>query len=218
MAEIKGTDNDDALTGTGGADTITGNGGNDTISGGSGADTIFGDVVDPFETPSGSSFNDSIDGDGGADVIDGGAGNDTIDGSGGADTILASVGDDTIDGGNGTDTYDASGDIAETFPVYDPPDPFPQQVTITDSSKRDFTDDSGVATDQAGQVTYTGVIGTNYGTINFTGIGNDGAGDEDVIQFDLSTFADNFNIVLSSGKKAPGPEDEIQFIGATNME
>ena len=60
MANIDGTEESDNITGTNNPDRIIGDVGDDTIEGRAGADVIFGDLVDPFDVPTGSTGDPNI--------------------------------------------------------------------------------------------------------------------------------------------------------------
>lgn len=161
----------------------------------------------------GSNGNDTIDGDAGTDTILGGQGQDTLFGGDGGDSLVGGSQDDLLIGGG---TFDGDAGPGGVLP---PPPPLDVTFTLADGEdKIDFTDAAGVVTDEAGRAEFRGEPGADFDDIEITGIGNDGSGDEDIIRFDLSTFNDSFTIVVTTGGKAPGAEDEFQFIGATSIQ
>ena len=157
--------------------------------------------------------NDTIDGDDGDDTIKSGTGDDTVFGGDGADSIQGGTGNDSLVGGG---TFDG-----EAGPGNNPP-PLPNEVTFTvtdGTTSVDFTDAGGWAfgTHEPGNVVFEGEPGATFSSIAMTGIGTGTSGDDDILRWDLSTFSDDFNIVISTGKKKSGPEDEFQFIGAESI-
>jgi len=190
------------------------------VDGTPGADAIGNGYIDSDGDQVGAT-NDSISGGNGNDTIDGDAGDDTILGGNGADTLYGGDASDSIVGGAQDDVLFGGGTFdGEAGPGAVPPPPPPLHVTFTladGEDKIDFTNAAGVATNEAGQAEFRAEPGDEFDEINITGIGDDGAGDEDIIRFDLTTFNDSFTIIISNGKQS-GPEDEFQFVGATSIQ
>ncbi len=182
----------------------------------------------PDGAPTDFTFNDSINGGAGNDIIDGGLGNDVIDGGTDLDTIISSVGDDVIDGGTGIDTYDASGDFAESANIAGTSGPniidpalMPARLAgsenlttsqLITSGKGgdafDLTDarEGGIRNDI---LITDDIIAPLSGSYDFKFPGTAGGdGVSDIARFDLSTFEDNFSIVVLS---EDGSDDNNAF-------
>ncbi|MGI3211604.1 Hint domain-containing protein [Roseovarius tibetensis] len=145
---IDGGDGDDLIFGNAGNDTVFGSDGDDTISGGRGDDRIDGgpgnDVLfgnDGNDRLLGGTGNDILDGGLGDDILDGGSGNDLIFGGDGNDTVVGGGGDDTISGDSGANVL-LGGDGSDTF------------LGASD-----------------GDEIYGGSGGTDFDTIDLTGLG-----------------------------------------------
>jgi hypothetical protein len=103
--------------------------------------------------------------------------------------------------------------------------------TITDSDVgsgdfdldlRDAGEAAGVGSDLENDDPIVLTIAAQSGLTDITemlikGIGDDSSGDTDIITFDLSTFEDSFDLVVSPGGGKPGADDILIFDGASSV-
>jgi Ca2+-binding RTX toxin-like protein len=192
--------------------TVSGGSGDDVIDGSYGGDPN-GDVVDnddailPGDTGNddlieANGGNDSVLAGDGNDEVYGGTGNDTIDGGVGNDTLFGDSGNDTLEGGTGNDTmYGGEGNDtifagADDDAIYG----------------GDAQDTILVGNDDGTDIIVGGEGGTDFDTIDFSGVTDSGGADGVTITYDGDESADYS--VGATGSN--GTFDEIESIIGTD--
>ncbi len=144
-------------------DILQGGAGQNTIHGGAGSDEIHGGAGNDFLY--GDDGEDHLIGGGGKDFIYGGAGKDTLEGGSATVKMYGEDGADTLTGGNGNDyLFGQNGNDR-----------------LAGGLGNDYL--------HGGNGSDTFVFEPNFGK-DIVGQFHDGAGTEDVLQFDKSVFAD----------------------------
>jgi Ca2+-binding RTX toxin-like protein len=101
--EIKGGEDDDAISGGDGNDILDGDSGADALNGGNRNDDLNGDFGD--DTLDGGDGADSLFGFDGDDIILGGNGDNLVRGDDGTDSLNGGHGLDIVSGGDGDDVF-----------------------------------------------------------------------------------------------------------------
>jgi len=187
-------------------DTIDGGAGNDYIDAGFGNDSVDGGIGD-----------DMLIGNVGNDIIDGGVGNDVIygdfeSGTSSIDPNVGAPGDESAHTGNirditlAADDGDGSaadGDAGSTIKVQNDSG-IVKQIDLNDQNKGGMGEDVRI-TDNG-----TGDFGTSPIDFKFPG-GGSGDSTSDTARFDLSTFDDDFSIIVKSEDLASADGDNDPF-------
>jgi Ca2+-binding RTX toxin-like protein len=177
---------DDVLIGGDGEDQINGGNGNDTVVGGAGDDALVGGNGNDLLF--GGEGNDRLNGGNGVDVLTGGRGDDNLQAGNGDDGLAGDEGNDMLLGGNGDDTMNGGeGDDS-----------------LRGGNGTDILEGgAGVDSLTGGNGTDTFAFRTDFGTdiVNdFRAVGLT----HDILQFDTSLFADEFDLFTHSADTADG--------------